>query len=117
MFDVTAGEFLLIVAVALVVVGPKRLVETTRRLGRSVGRVRAELGRFKQGIEQEMKVVTAPVGDFEAELRQVGADLKEITRGVQDGVAESLGEVRDSLEQLQGLFPARPRWSIRRRRP
>jgi sec-independent protein translocase protein TatB len=51
MFDVGASEFLLIVIVAIVVIGPKDLPVALRTAGRWIARMRRVSGHFRSGIE------------------------------------------------------------------
>ena len=57
MLNVGTPEMLLILAVALVVLGPKRLPEVARQVGKAVGEVR----RFTTNMQQELeRAVHAP---------------------------------------------------------
>jgi len=51
MFDVGASEFLLIVIVAIVVIGPKDLPMALRTAGRWIAKMRRVSGHFRSGIE------------------------------------------------------------------
>jgi Tat protein translocase TatB subunit len=54
MFGIGMPEMLLILAVALVVFGPRRLPELARTLGRTLGKVRAAARGVQREIEREM---------------------------------------------------------------
>jgi Tat protein translocase TatB subunit len=51
MFNVGGGELLVILLLALIVLGPDKLPEFARK----VGRVSSELRRMSQGFQQEMR--------------------------------------------------------------
>jgi sec-independent protein translocase protein TatB len=51
MFNVGGGELLVIVLVALIVLGPQRLPDAVRTVGRVVGEVR----RISSGFQQELR--------------------------------------------------------------
>ena len=62
MFNVGAGELMVILLVALIVLGPDKLPETARKIGNVVG----ELRRMSSGFQNEMRsvmdeVTSAPV--------------------------------------------------------
>jgi Tat protein translocase TatB subunit len=66
MFGIGMPEFLLILVVALVVLGPKRLPELARSLGRGLAELKKTTGDLKQNI------------DFGDELNKVQKDLQEV---------------------------------------
>ncbi len=51
MFGIGMPEFLLILVVALVVLGPKRLPELARSLGRGLAELKKTTGDLKQNID------------------------------------------------------------------
>ena len=53
MFGIGAPELLIILAVALIVIGPKKLPDLARSLGRALGEFRRATNDLKQSIEQE----------------------------------------------------------------
>jgi Tat protein translocase TatB subunit len=66
MFGIGMPEFLLILVVALVVLGPKRLPELARSLGRGLAELKKTTGDLKQNI------------DFGDDLTKVQKDLQEV---------------------------------------
>ncbi len=68
MFGVDSTEFLILAAVALVVIGPKDLPKLMRTLGYWVGRARGMARHFTAGIETMMR---------EAELEEMEKKWRE----------------------------------------
>ena len=65
MFNVGGGELLLILFLALIVLGPDKLPDFARK----VGRVSSELRRMSQGFQQEMRDAIDFTGDDDAVSR------------------------------------------------
>jgi Tat protein translocase TatB subunit len=72
MLNVGPFELLVVLAVALIVVGPERLPE----LARSVGRV---LRQFRDVQDEVRNMVSSGVDD---DIRQAAADFKKVTGGI-----------------------------------
>lgn len=51
MFNIGGGEFLVIALIALIVLGPQRLPEAARQVGKAMG----ELRRMSSGFQNELK--------------------------------------------------------------
>lgn len=81
MFDIGFQELVLIAALALIVLGPKRLPEAARTAGLWVGRLRAFITSVKQDLDREME----------------GGGLEELKR-----LREELNETRRVIEQTSG---------------
>ena len=70
MFDIGAGELLVIGTVALIAIGPKELPGVLRSLGQMVGRLKRMAGEFRQ--------------QFDDAIRE--ADLQNVQKSFQDTV-------------------------------
>lgn len=57
MFGIGMPEMLLIVAVALMVVGPKKLPEMAHAIGKTVARFRSAASGFQRQVEREIRQV------------------------------------------------------------
>jgi sec-independent protein translocase protein TatB len=55
MFDVASSEFLLVVLVALVVIGPKDLPKVLRVVGKWVGKARGVAAQFRSGFDEMVR--------------------------------------------------------------
>ncbi len=67
MFDIGASEFLLIVIVAIVVIGPKDLPLALRAAGRWIAKVRRVSGHFRSGVETMIR--EAELAEMEKQWR------------------------------------------------
>jgi sec-independent protein translocase protein TatB len=113
-FDIAPSEFLLVIVVALVVIGPKDLPRAMRAVGHWVGRARAVTRHFRSGIDTMMR---------EAELdemqRQWTAENERIMREhpaatsipslLDDGYeSEPVDQPPALPREPAGIDPARP---------
>ena len=118
MFDIAPSEFLLVLVVALVVIGPKDLPRAMRLVGQWVGRARSMTRHFRAGVDTMMR---------EAELdemqRQWAAENERIMRdhpspnsvpsllddGYETGPPDQApGETDEAAPAPRALPPARP---------
>lgn len=72
MFGLSLSELVLILAIALVVLGPKRIPEVARELGRFVAMLRNTMDEFKRDV-------ALPKIDLQQELRKVVTPMPEKT--------------------------------------
>lgn len=80
------GEIIIILLIALIVLGPKRLPELAQKLGRWAAELRAAARDIRSGLESEV-----------AELQQVKDDLK----GPLDEVRKPLDDVKKELRKTE----------------
>lgn len=95
MFNLGVPELLLILAVALIVFGPRKLPEIGRTLGKALGEFRRATDDLKNTIEREVRL---------EELKEIGPSLvpfESVSRdvaGVIPSAAEGEGPPADSRE-------------------
>lgn len=92
-------ELLLVFALLMIVVGPKRMPEMAYHIGRAVktlqGYARVVRDEFSEEfgyLNEEMEALKSDVGEVQGSLREVEEDLK----AVQGEVAQAGSEVRDA---------------------
>jgi sec-independent protein translocase protein TatB len=68
MFDVAPSEFLLVIIVALVVIGPKDLPRVLRTVGKWVGKARSIAAQFRSGFDDMVR--EAELADLEKKWKE-----------------------------------------------
>jgi sec-independent protein translocase protein TatB len=86
-FDIGFWEFSLIAIVALVVVGPEKLPELTRTVGKLMGRARRTMRELKYELERN------------AEFEEVNRLRNEFSKKQFDDIAKTLDEPIDIDEE------------------
>jgi sec-independent protein translocase protein TatB len=79
MFDIGASEFLLVVIVAIVVIGPKDLPMALRAAGRWIAKIRSISGHFRSGVETMIR--EAELEEMEKKWREQNAAIMAATPG------------------------------------
>ena len=100
MFGLGMPEILLILAIALIVIGPKKLPELAKTLGRAMGEFKRSAQDFKRSIDVETTVKNS-IKDIdpppaEKDLKDVIKDANEETPDKTDAVDEDQGETKES---------------------
>ena len=90
MFDVGASEFLLIVIVAIVVIGPKDLPRALRMAGQWIAKVRRVSGHFRSGIETMIR--EAELAEIEQKWREQNEAIMKASPPAVDGVPSASAE-------------------------
>lgn len=103
MFDIGMPELVVIFIVALIVLGPKKLPELGRALGKGLGEMKRALQDVKDQVETEFKESSADIKDAVKEVRdagkQIGADLEDSGRTID----RTLQEAEQDTEGVSGL--------------
>ena len=99
MFDVGFWEFLLIGIVALVVVGPERLPEVARSVGRWVGKLR----RFVAGVKSDFNAELES-GELHKLLGAQKEQIQELRSMVDSTRKEFETSTRDAMSTAQKQF-------------
>jgi len=75
MFNITPSELLTIAVIALVVFGPKRVIEMARKAGQVTGQLRRTAEELTSGLKAEIDSVSEPLRDLTQPLREMNNDL------------------------------------------
>ncbi|RWX44938.1 mttA/Hcf106 family protein [Candidatus Electrothrix communis] len=81
MFGIGLPEMIVILAVALIVVGPDKLPELARSLAKGVNELKSTLNQVKDSLNEETKIVSSVQQDLQQTAGQVKTHLLEdVTR-------------------------------------
>ena len=104
MFGVGSLEIVLILAIALIVLGPDRLPQAMGTVGRWVRELRRLTGEFRKEFDEEIQFLQNEVENLrqEAELTrqellEIQADLEETVGGVQADLEEAGQDIKSEL--------------------
>jgi TatA/E family protein of Tat protein translocase len=93
MFGIGMPEMLLILAVALLVIGPKKLPDLAKSLGRALGEFKRATSDFKESLE------------IDSELKDVRKTFDDVGRDLSDQATSSL-DPADALPKSPSPPPA-----------
>ena len=111
MFGIGLPELLVIMAVALIVVGPDKLPEMAKSLARGVLEVKKAIQELQSNVEEE-------VGDAESWQKELEAPLPQLTEGEKKTAeqAYSEAETAPSEAEIEGEEETGPAASVAPRR-
>lgn len=95
MFGVGAFEFVLVLLIAMIVLGPDRIPVAMRTLGTWVRQLRKLAADFRQEFDEEITILRGEVQALREEAELTRAELQEI----QDDIAQTVGEAQGDLEE------------------
>lgn len=112
MFDIAWSEFMLIGAVALVVIGPKDLPKAMRTVGQAVGKIRRMASEFQGQFNEAMR--EAELHDLKKQVEDVGgsvssamnSDFKPIEMPASTGLDDAA--LKEAEAKLAALPPPDP---------
>ena len=93
MFGVGITEFIFILAIAMIVLGPDRLPEAMGQLGRMVRKVRSWAYEFRAEFDEEIQLLRGEVEALQHEAELTRQELQEIHAEV----AATVGEAQEDL--------------------
>ena len=86
MFGLGMPEILLILAIALIVIGPKKLPELAKTLGRAMGEFKRSAQDFKKSIDVEttLKDLETPASDLKNIIKEVNKEKENVVEPSDD---------------------------------
>ena len=96
-FNIGTAELLLIFAIALIVVGPRRLPEVARSLGKIVNDLRRMSQEFTTDLTRELEAPAKELAEVKQELEAPVKELTEMKQELEAPVKE-LTEMKQELE-------------------
>lgn len=91
MFDFGSSEIVLILVVALVVLGPKRLPAVAKTIGSTLRKIRT----FTDGVRLEM---TNQINDLD--VKSIGSSLMDSVENLREDIEDSLHQIGDNLQSV-----------------
>lgn len=97
MFEISFSEILVIMVVALVVIGPERLPQVARTLGRLWGKLQRYANQIKQEVNTSMEIeelramerkIKAEADALERSMQQVDTDINQQVRQMEHELAQ-----------------------------
>ncbi|MFQ5516718.1 MAG: twin-arginine translocase TatA/TatE family subunit [Acidimicrobiia bacterium] len=77
----TPSEMVTIAVVALIVFGPQRLVDLSRKAGRIAGELRRTSDELRSTLQKEVEQVAGPLREAKTEIAAAGKEIKETADG------------------------------------
>lgn len=106
MFGIGLPEMIVILAVALIVVGPDKLPELARSLAKGINELKNTMNQVKESLSEETKVVSSVQRDIQQTAGQMKTHLlKDVTGNPDqwkqegDAVAVAAASASDSAEE------------------
>ena len=84
------GEIIIILLLALVVLGPKRLPEMARKLGEWTAELRSAARDLRRGLEAEVADIKQVGEDLKAPLQDLKKSSDELRRDIDDAAGSGL---------------------------
>lgn len=105
MFGIGVPELLIILAIALIVIGPKKLPDLAKALGRSLNEFKKATREFKDSldIDEDIKSVKKPFSEINRDIRSAVIDLPDQKKST--GSPPSTGTVIDQASPPEGKTP------------
>ncbi|MCB1756221.1 MAG: twin-arginine translocase subunit TatB [Gammaproteobacteria bacterium] len=103
MFDIGFWEILLIGVVALLVIGPEKLPEVARTVGKWVAKVQRFVAGVKADINAELKSdeLRKLLGDQENQIRELKEMVNEAKRGFEENANQATSLARESIDEVK----------------
>ena len=90
MFGLGIGEFVLVLVVALLVLGPKQLPKLARQLGRATREFKRAAREFQNTLSEV---------DIDKEVEQYKAQVVDLKKDVESTLGQSAKEVKASMDE------------------
>jgi len=107
MFNVTGGELIIILAIALVVLGPERIPEVARSAGRMINKIKTMTEGFSSGVSDVMddpamkpfKELTELAANPRQKLAEYALEAEAEERAKKEAALQSADEPVELVEQ------------------
>jgi len=108
--NVGTWEFVIILLIAILAVGPERIVKFSRMVGHVVGKLRTLSSEFTASIQEEMDAVDeatrATLSEASVDEEEVVATIPDELRAADEEVKKSVHEIAESGQKAVSGFTA-----------
>ena len=100
MFGLGMPEIFLILAIALIVIGPKKLPDLAKTLGRAMGEFKRSAQDFKKSIDLDttLKDIDSPASDLKNVIKEVNKEKQTIVEPFDDPIMTA-GSAENKTDQ------------------
>jgi Tat protein translocase TatB subunit len=100
MFGLGMPEIFLILAIALIVIGPKKLPDLAKTLGRAMGEFKRSAQDFKKSIDLDttLKDIDSPASDLKNVIKEVNKEKQTIVEPFDDPIMTA-GSTENKTDQ------------------
>ena len=98
------GEILIILLLALIVLGPRRLPELARKLGEWTAELRSTARDLRRGLEAEVTDIKQVGKDLKAPLHELKKSSDEVRKGIEEAGVSRMDSERP--KPMSGPTPA-----------
>jgi Tat protein translocase TatB subunit len=101
MFDIGMPEMIVIFIVALIVLGPKKLPEVARALGKGLAEFKKTLQDVKESVNEEFKEATSDIRDTVADVKkQIETESQSAGKSITDTIEETKKQVETETQEI-----------------
>jgi len=93
-FDFSSGEIILILLVLFVVLGPQRLPEVARTLGKTINEMKRASAGFKNEINKEVQKI-----ERESRYKEFLKEKEALTEKIESAIEETIADVQSDVSQ------------------
>jgi Tat protein translocase TatB subunit len=109
MFDIGMPEMIMIFIVALLVVGPKKLPEIAKALGKGLSELKRSFQDVKDTVQEEFEESTSEIRDavtdvkkqIQAEAEDSGKAIQTTMEDVKEQIAQETGDLNKAIDESQ----------------
>jgi Tat protein translocase TatB subunit len=106
MFDIGMPEMIMIFVVALLVIGPKKLPEVAKALGKGLGELKKSFQDVKDSVQEEFKESTSDIRDavtdfkkqIETEAEASGKVIQKTMEDAKEQVSKEAADLNKAVE-------------------
>jgi len=103
MFGIGMPEMFLILAIALIVLGPKKLPDIAKSLGRALGEFKKATNELKESItlEDDLDDIKKSIDDLDENLREENAGSVPVPKAQQPAFPDTTAESAHETDQAE----------------